>query len=263
MKTSFLLLLSLFSVLLISLIFWNRKRIIKQAKKSFIKKALKKEPTDEEKEDSANSSSKVKANKKIVKEPKVEYSLNEIRNGIKRVEILLDHKETEEAEKILISILSVDTKNIEAHLLLSSLYLQKKQYSRAEVLYRTLIELEKFKNTSSLSNLAFCLFEQNKIDESIYYYEYALKKDPQNFKRCTNLGQVMFVVKNFDEAIKLFKKANKLKPRDTEILFMLADTYREAGKFKEARESYKKILDYEPYNAEAKEEIIKLEESNN
>ncbi len=255
-KTSYLLLLALFSLILILIIVWNRRRIIKQAKKTFIKKTLKKESSKENTEDGdLNKKEFVKNDKKEVE---VKYSLNEIRNAIKRAEILLDHKENEEAEKVLVSILAVDPKNIEAHLLLSSLYLHKKQYSRAEALYRTLIELEKFKNTSSLSNLAFSLFEQNKIEESIYYYEYALKKDSQNFKRYTNLGQVLFVVKNFDEAINLFKKAIKLKPRDTEILFMLADTYRESGQFKEARETYRKILDYEPYNAEAKGEIINL-----
>ena len=186
-------------------------------------------------------------------------SLQELAKNIKKAEILLSYGDNDEAEKVLVATLSLDPENIDALIFLASLYLKRKQISRAEVLYRSLSDLQRNKNAGTLSNLAFCLYEQNKIDESILFYQQALELDSKNVKRYTNLGQVLFVTRDFDEAIKLFTKALRLEPRDTSIIFMLADTYREAQKLEKARETYLKILDYEPYNTEAREEIVKIE----
>mgnify|MGYP001324537598 CR=1 FL=1 len=191
---------------------------------------------------------------------KDEESLFDIKKEIKRAEVLLSAGDEIEAEKVLVSILAIDQKHIDAHILLASLYLKRKQYSRAEVLYRELVNLQKYKQAGTLSNLAFCLFEQGRVNESIDFYQLALNVDDGNYKRYTNLAQVYFVTKDFLQAIELFKKALRLKPRDTDVLFMLADTYREAHMFLEAKKSYLKVLDYEPYNHAAQEEVDRFEQ---
>lgn len=192
-------------------------------------------------------------------EIKAPTSPHELKQSIRRAELLLSHGEDEEAEKILVSVLAQDETNLDAMIFLASLYLKRKQYSRAEVLYRELCELQKYKKAGPLSNLAFCLFEQNKLNEAIQFYQKAMHLEPDNVKRYSNLGQVLFVTKQLPEAIEMFKKASKLAPRDTEILFMLADSLRENRSMKQAYETYNKILNYEPYNAIAREEIGKLE----
>lgn len=251
---------ALSSAIVIVFIFWNRKRSVIQAKHEMLHKKLEEEKIIEnnqiDKESTKNTSA---IEVQITEDSPIKPSIQELAKNIKRAEILLSYGEDEEAEKVLVSTLSLDPENIDALIFLASLYLKRKQYSRAEVLYRALNDLQRNKNTGTISNLAFCLYEQNKIDEAILFYEQALELDPKNVKRYTNLGQVFFVTRDFDEAIKLFVRALRFEPRDTSILFMLADTYREAQKLGKARETYIKILDYEPYNTEAREEIVKIE----
>ena len=249
--------LSLGSVLIIAGILWNRSRILTAAKQRIFEKQKKKQ--EEKQSKKAKKQSKQATGKIIEKEQEV--SIQEIKKNISKAEILLSHNEEDEAEKILVSVLAIDANNIDAHIFLASLYLKRKQYSRAEVLYKELCELQDFKKAGSLSNLAFCFYEQNKLEDSIEAYSRALKIEPKNVKRYTNLGQVLFVTKQLDEAIDMFKKALKLNARDTEVLFMLADTYREKQDLKNAYKTYQKVLDYEPYNTIAREEVAKLEEA--
>jgi tetratricopeptide (TPR) repeat protein len=244
-----LFIIQIFSLLGIFYIFYHRKKIISQAKNE--EKPLKKE-----------EKSKISNEEKPLKKEfnsKPSYTSKNISKHLKRAEILIEHQEENEAEKILVAILAELPQQKDCLNLLSSIYLQKKQFLRAENLLREIISLEFEKKASTLSNLAYSLYEQNKFNDAIIYYKKALKIDTNNYKRYTNLGQVLFVVKEFDEAIELFKQAYKLKPRDTNILFMLADTCKTAQKYKEALENYQKILDYEPYNEDARSEVRILE----
>lgn len=259
------------------LIFSNRSRLLRKAKlpqTEIAKKEVEKMQEEDEKiaeEEKENQEEYIPETpqrttfeaqvntEEDYKEIKAPTNPHELKQSIRRAELLLSHNEEEEAEKILVSVLAQDEKNIDAMVFLASLYLKRKQYSRAEVLYRELCELQKFKKAGPLSNLAFCLFEQNKLEESLEFYEKALRLEPDNVKRYTNFGQVLFVTKHLNEAIEMFKKASKLAPRDTEILFMLADSLRENRAMKQAYETYNKILNYEPYNAIAREELGKLE----
>lgn len=255
MTTVNLLIAAISSAFIIFLIFKNRERIIVNAKKNLLKKKIKRQN-----EEVDTSITKIDDNKKQkeIKKAAFQYTQKDISQGISRAEILIEHKEDDEAEKILISIISVEKEHIDAHVLLAALYLRKKQFSRAEVLYKTLNKLQEQKDPKTLSNLAFCLFELNDIKHALSCYHTALKLDEYNPKRHTNLAQVLYVLKEYDPAIKHFKKALQLKPRSSNTLFMLADTYRDAKKSKLARETYEKILEYEPYNASAREELRKL-----
>ncbi len=251
MSPVYLLLVSVCSIVGILLIYQNRKNIIEKAKLSILKDNVKKK------------SNYVINDKKIDKNSlnkEVQAEFKDIKNGLKRAELLLSSSENEEAKKILIHLLSIDEKNVDAHILLASIYLIEKKYSKSEMLYRILLDLQKKESASVFSNLAFCIFEQNKIDESIEFYRKALALEPKNVKRYSNLAQVLFVIKRFKETAFLFKKALRIDPRNTELLFMLADTYREDKLLKEAKKVYSKILEYEPYNNVAKEEIIHINE---
>jgi tetratricopeptide (TPR) repeat protein len=254
MTTLQLLLASWGSIILMYIILKNRKRIIVQAKKDFLKKTLdKKSKKPRRKSLVYKESTKPSLNHNVIK-----YTQQDIAKGIAKAEILIEHHEDQEAEKILISIISVEKKHINAHILLAALYLRKKQFSRAEVLYKNLMQLQNTKDPKTLSNLAFCLFELNHLEDSLLLYEESLSLDNQNPKRYTNIAQVLYILKRYDKALFYLKKAQKIKPRDTFILFMLADTYKEAGRKKLAKEVYKNILDYEPYNSSAREEVSKL-----
>lgn len=254
MTTLQLLLTSWGSILLIYIISKNRKRIIAQAKKDFLKKSLdKKVKKSKSKSFVHKENTKSSLNHNLIK-----YTQQDIAKGIDKAEVLIEHHEDQEAEKILISIISVEKKHINAHVLLAALYLRKKQFSRAEVLYKKIMQLQNTKDPKTISNLAFCLFELNHLEDALLLYEESLALDSQNPKRYTNIAQVLYILKRYDKAIFYLKKAQKMKPRDTFILFMLADTYKEAGRKKIAKAVYKNILDYEPYNIAAREEVSKL-----
>ncbi|PCI24377.1 hypothetical protein COB57_05170 [Candidatus Peregrinibacteria bacterium] len=246
MNTFFLLVSLIGSLLAIIIIFLNRKRILQNAKLNIIKKHLDKKI--DKKAEIKESSVNLPTGKRL-----------EYKKLINRAEILIEHHETKEAEKILISLLADNKKYAPALRILSSLYLQRKQYSKSEALYNTLNEIEKGENPTTLSNLAFCLFERNQIKKAHNLYKQALLKDIKNIKRYTNLGQVIYVLKEYDEAVSLFKKALHIDPRNTDILFMLADTYLALKLFSKAKETFKKILQYEPYSQDARAELLRMD----
>lgn len=255
METKTLIFIMAFSLVSVYLVFWNRKRIISMAKIKLNK--------------NTNTSTKKKSELKINKVSPVEKEINyqveklsklDIKNLLKKAEILVEHSEIDEAKKILVSIIANDAYNLAALLMLGSIYLKLRKYAKAEVIYLEINGLKKSRDPAVLSNLAFCLFEQNKIEQAKYYYSIAYELDSKNPKRMTNLGQVLFVLNEFQDAIDLFKKAHKFIPRDTDVIFMLADTLKASGNFKEALEYYKKIINLKPYNSDAQEEINKIQE---
>jgi tetratricopeptide (TPR) repeat protein len=251
MTTTHLFLLHIGSLLGIFLIVKNRKRILSTSRIL----ALKNKKSEDKvlQEPSVSSSEKTEIKEKIPS-----LSLSETNKLIQKAEILLSYEDNKEAEKILLFILSYNENHRDSLRLLSSLYMKQKLFLKAENILRDLIKLEHKKNPSTLSNLGYCLFQQNQIKDAKIFYQNALRLDPKSPLRHSNLGQVLFALQEFDEAISCFLFAYKAKPKDTQTMFLLADTYKAKGDTQNAREMYEKILFYEPYNNEAREEIIYL-----
>lgn len=248
------------STLLILLVFLNRHKLL--CKEEFLQKDFENKKRREElakiaKEDVAENKPMTNDLKEPILKKNDENSLSQINSFIKRAETLMGKENTEEAEKLLIQVLSIDQENFVANSMLALLYLRLHADSKAEAIYRKLLE-NKPRDPALYTNLGLAFYNQAKYEEALESYTFAVRLDPQKPGRHINLGQVYFVLKRFDDAITHFKEAIKFAARNVDYLFMLADTYREKGDLKEAKDTYNKILQFEPYNNEAQEEVRRL-----
>lgn len=247
------------SFLLILLIFLNRSKIMQKdekLQKAFERKKRREELAKIAKEDIAENKTFVEEKTETIQQ-REEVNLSQITSFIKRAETLLAKDNIQEAEKLLIQVLSIDQDNFVANSMLALIYLKTQSDSKAEVIYRKLLEM-KPRDPALYTNLGLAFYNQAKYPESLESYSFAAKLDPNKPGRHINVGQVCFVLRMFDEAIIYFKEAIRLSPRNVDYLFMLADTYREKGDLKEAKETYNKVLNFEPYNNEAQEEVRRL-----
>lgn len=248
------------AALALLLILLNRHYLLRKddfLQKEFEKKKKRKKLAKIAKEDVSEKKiiqKEISLEKKIKKE---EVNFTQINSFIKRAETLIAKEHFEEGEKLLVQVLSLDENNFVANSMLALLYLKNHADSKAEAIYLKLLEA-KPKDPALYTNLGLAFYNQAKYKEALESYSFAAKLDPTKAARHINVGQVYFVEKNLDKAIEHFKEAVKIAPRMVEYLFMLADTYREKGELKLAKNSYKKILNLEPYNNEAQEEVRRL-----
>lgn len=249
--------------LLILLILLNRHYLLRKddfLQKEFEKKKKREKLAKIAKEDVSEKKTitREKTEKNLEKKIKSEaINFNQINSFIKRAETLMAKKHYTESEKLLIQVLSLDKNNFVANSLLALLYLKNQADSKAEAIYRKLLEI-KPKDPALYTNLGLAFYNQAKYEEALESYSFAVQLDAKKPARHVNVGQVYFVVKNFDKAIEHFQEAVKLSPRNVEYWFMLADTFREKGALAEAKKAYNKVLHYEPYNNEAQEEVRRL-----
>lgn len=245
----------LFSLSGIVLLFFRKSYII--SKNSKIQKELERQSRLELLAEEAKAEERMASSRNYQEKEEGEIDYATIGKLLKRVYMLFSQKIYPEAEKILVQILSLKDDHIEANEQLALLYLQTKSYKKSENIYRKLSELSP-KDPAVFTNLGLVLFHQNHFKEAVSAYEYALSLDPKHPTRHANIGQVYFVLRDFDQAVQHFKIAIKRAPKSVEFIFMLADTYREMGEYGQAKRMYVSVLDIEPYNAEARDEVERL-----
>jgi len=180
-----------------------------------------------------------------------------LRDLLKKAELAISRDSWKDAERILIGALAIHDNSTETLSDLGLVYLKQNSSSKAELIYQKLTELEP-KNSLHYSNLGLAFFNQRKYKEAESAYQKAVTLDNLNPVRYANLGRIYYQARNYTAAIDAFQKACELKKRDTDYLFLLGDTYRQANYKKEASDVYNKILDFEPYNEEAKEKLNNL-----
>lgn len=185
----------------------------------------------------------------------------EIYTFLRRAEACISRKEYEEATRMLIKVLSWNDDHVGANEHLAFVYLQTGEYSRAENLFRKVIETRP-KDPSLLTNFALSVFHQNKSPEdmkdSLLALQRAAEIDNKNPVRFANLGQSLFSVGDVASAAEAFEKAIRFSPRNIEYLFFLANSYLALDRFGEAKQVFSKILDISPLNENARREYEEL-----
>lgn len=184
-------------------------------------------------------------------------TLKETNDLLRRAELFLAREEFPEAERLFIHILAFDENHPKALQKLAYLYLQTESYPKAETLYRQLAEAAQ-NDAGIYTNLGLTLFHQKNFAGAIGAYEKAIALDPERAARYANLGQVLFVHSEMEKAIECFRTAVAKEPRNIHFLYLLADACLEAKHFVEAKKWYERILDFSPYDEDAKEEVRRL-----
>jgi len=110
-------------------------------------------------------------------------------------------------------------------------------------------KIEKLKIFFNYMTKADEIYEQEKYDEAIKYYDMAIKIGPEFAEIWNNRGNALLKLKKYDEAIECYDKAIEINPKDADVwngkgvaLYMLK-------KYDEAIECYDKAIEINPKDA--------------
>lgn len=182
--------------------------------------------------------------------------LQKVRSLVHAAEKALAQEKTEEAERLFIQALTVHPSAYDVQAQLAKLYLTTNRESKAEAMYRELLQYRQ--DISFFSNLGLAYYRQAKYVEACQAYQEALNRDPQTPERSAALGRACIAARRFEEAAPLLEKACKRMARDTELLHLLAECYLQLGMTDRAEEVYRRINKLEPYDEEVKAKLVSL-----
>jgi tetratricopeptide (TPR) repeat protein len=90
-------------------------------------------------------------------------------------------------------------------------------------------------------NIGVVNFRQGKYNDSIPFFEKALKLQPRA-DLYSNLGTAYFFLKRYKEAVPIFEKAVEMSPNEERFVGNLADAYRWSGRADQAQSTYDKAI---------------------
>ncbi|NPB04275.1 MAG: tetratricopeptide repeat protein [Thermotogae bacterium] len=149
--------------------------------------------------------------------------------------------DTKKAKEYLIEAVKRDPNNYHAKLQLAVLYSYEGNKDEAEKLLKELIKAVESDTTADdkvkfeiYKEFAVLMFELEKYDEAIKYFNkaYNIKKD--DYEVLANLGKAYAAKSDYDNAVKYLKEAYALKKDDHRILQSLAEVLSNKKKYKEA-----------------------------
>jgi len=178
-------------------------------------------------------------------------NLGAVNELLKKVDHDLIAGNDEEALKTLIQILSLDENHRKGNEIIAKIYLKTGRNRKAELIYKKLIELYPF-DPDYYSSLAQSYFNRHQFKASTRFFEKALELDKNNPNCYINIGNVYSVRKDYENALEYYVHAHRLNVRDINLMFLIIEMCLNNSDPITAREYLHKVLDYEPYNQEAK-----------
>lgn len=182
--------------------------------------------------------------------------LQQVRSLVRNAEKALAQNKLEEAERLFIQALTIHPHAFDVQAQLAKLYLTTDRESKAEAMYKEL--LQNRDDVSFHSNLGLAYYRQAKYVEACHAYQEALNRDPQTPDRSAALGRACIAAQRFEEAAPLLEKATVRLSRDTSLLHLLADCYLQLGHTDKAEETYRRINKLEPYDEAVKAKLQSL-----
>lgn len=101
-------------------------------------------------------------------------------------------------------------------------------------------------NPDIAARLAYCYIQNNQITKGIYYYEFALKYEPDHYDALSNLAAVYQNNSRSNDALKLLEHARTIYANDPILLNNLAYTMVHLGRTRKATEYYYEALRMAP-----------------
>lgn len=178
-------------------------------------------------------------------------NLGAINELMKKVDHDLTTGQDEEALKTLIQVISLDENHRKGNELMARIYLKTGRHKKAELIYKRLIELFPF-DAEYYSCLAHSFFQRHQFKMATQFYEKALQLDKSNATRSINLGHVYATRKDYGTALEYYVRAHRMDVRNIELMFLIVEVCLQNSDPISAREYLHRILDYEPYNQQAK-----------
>ena len=211
--------------------------------------------------DSAEERGAVLVEETVIEKPRKSprtsaIELQQVRSLVRAAEKALAQNKVEEAERFFIQALTIQPLAFDVQAQLAKLYLTTERESKAEAMYKELLQHRD--DVSFHSNLGLAYYRQGKYVESCHAYQEALNRDPQMPERSAALGRACIAAQRFEEAAPLLEKATIRLSRDTTLLHLLAESYLQLGHTDKAEETYRRINKLEPYDEAVKAKLQSL-----
>lgn len=158
---------------------------------------------------------------------------------------LVDARKFAEAKTLLLSILEVDPRFLNARFALAVVCEEMAAFDDAAESYRALLQ-HKPDFSKSHEGLARICAQLGRLDEAAQHYERTVALSPENAGLHNNLGLVYADLGELDRAITCFKKATELKPDLAVSHFNLGSLLRMQGDLESACKSFERALDLNP-----------------
>jgi len=188
-----------------------------------------------------------------------------------------------QAEKYLKKVLSIKPDQMDIHLMLSSIYLNQRNYSSAASTLKKIIELDPNLDEAHFG-LGEVFIKMRKWNDAIAPLEKAVSMNPdhkeayfligtahqelKDFEKAVgaynqyisrnpdrpgdayyNLGLCQMELSRFDEASQSLAKAAEEKPQDSQVNSKLAEAYQKSGQLDNAAEVYMRLAELNPNDA--------------
>jgi protein O-GlcNAc transferase len=154
------------------------------------------------------------------------------------------------AEKIYKSVLLSHPKYFNAIYALGIVYLQRKDFRRAERQFSLAIGINP-DNSPLHNNRGNALAGLDRPQEALAAYEKAITLDPQNWEAHYNRGNILSVLKRFEEALASYDRSVALFPQSAEVFDNRGSTLANLRRFDEALASFDRAIRLNPRHARA------------
>ncbi len=167
-------------------------------------------------------------------------------------------KNYDEAEKAFKGLVELtEEKSDDAFYYLGSVYLDQERFDEAEAAFRKAIEINPV-SANALNALGYMFADRNiKLDEARDLIEQALVLSPDAAHILDSMGWVLYREGDLEGAEEYITRA-AAKYDDPEIHLHLGKIYAKKGDTAKARESFEHVLELDPENKAAKEQLDKL-----
>ncbi|MEI8229642.1 MAG: tetratricopeptide repeat protein [Candidatus Peregrinibacteria bacterium] len=191
------------------------------------------------------------------KSPRISaIELQQVRSLARDAEKAIAQNKTDEAERLFIQALTINSKAYEIQAQLAKLYLHTNRDHKAEAMYREL--LQHSDDVSYHANLGLAYHRQGKYVDACHAYQEALNRDAKNPERSAALGRACIAAQRYPEAALLLEKAVARMSKDTTLMHLLAECYLQLGHKDKAEEVYRRINKLEPYDEAVKQKLSAL-----
>lgn len=152
-----------------------------------------------------------------------------------------------EAERIYLHVLKLDSNHIDALHNLGLIYYYKKNYPKAEALVVKAFNIAQPQHKLTIKNtLAMIYLECEKYIKAEKLLNDVLEKQPENMNAIYNMGVVLRKLGRFNESIKCSKQFLKHNKNYVNCLNVVGGTYAEMGNTKKAMQYFKDVLKLRP-----------------
>jgi len=174
----------------------------------------------------------------------------EVEELCKKGEALVNTGKEDDAIKMFVKALTINSLHIETQHKLALLYMKKQMFAAASALFKQLSTLTN--DPVHYSNLGLALYQQTSYEESRDAYQKAISLDPNRPQRYASLSQVYKSMEQFQNAIIALNKAIELDQNNLDFLFLMVELQAASGNTEEAIISLRKLLQIDPENTDAK-----------